>query len=246
MEYNLLLNNPANSIHTLHQRLHPRSITQPHEMMARRIKQIPTLTRVQIEEDTRHNNDLLLQTSLEEVQPIIDRIRQIGKIQPEIKRRIRHEGELEADFLKTTDDVVALVAEMGLEGSHLVADAGRLEHLNGGFLEGHVAASVEVGAAGTDGVDEFFGAENPGDTPARETEALGEAVNDEDIVFVDVFDVVSGGDDGAVTVGGVVVTAVEFVHDQGGAVTADVLDLGEFWVGDHLTGGVSGVGGEDD
>jgi len=99
-------------------------------------------------------------------------------------------------------------------------------------LEGHVAASVQVGSAGADGLDEFLGADDPCYTPAGEAEALGESIDDEYVVLVYVFDVVGGRDDGAVAVGGVVVSAVELVHDQGCAVAADVLDLCEFGVGD--------------
>jgi hypothetical protein len=57
---NSLLHNPLNRIHTPDQILHPRSIAQPHEMMTRRIEKIPALRGVQIEEDARYNNDLLL------------------------------------------------------------------------------------------------------------------------------------------------------------------------------------------
>jgi hypothetical protein len=49
--------------------------------------------------------------------------------------------------------------------------------------------------------------------PAWKAKTLGQAVDDEDVVLIDVFDVVGGRDDGAVTVAGVVVAAVEFVHD---------------------------------
>lgn len=90
-------------------------------------------------------------------------------------------------------------------------------------------------------MDKLLGANDPGYTPSRKTESLGETVNDEHIVLVHVLDVVGGRDDGAVAVCGVVVSAVELVHDQSRAVSADVLDLGEFGVGDHLAGWVTGV-----
>jgi hypothetical protein len=44
----------------------------------------------------------------------------------------------------------------------------------------------------------------------------------------------------------VVVAGVEFVEDQGGAVTADVLDQSKlFWM-ESMAGGVAWVGGQDD
>lgn len=99
---------------------------------------------------------------------------------------------------------------------------------------------------GDERLDEFLGAEDPRDSPAWEAEALGQAVDDEDVVLVDVDDVFGGADGGAVAVAGVVVARVELVRDEGGALPADVLDLGQLGVGDDAAGGVPRVGGEDD
>ena len=169
----VLLNDPRNRIQPLLQHIHPRSITQPNKVMARRVKQIPTPTRVQVEKDARHNNNFFLETSLEEVQSIVDALGQIAQIEPQVKRRVGHVGKLEADFLETAYDVVALGPEVHLQRAHLVANAGWRQHFYGGFLEGHVAATVEVGTAGADGLDEFLGANDPCYTPSGKTEALG-------------------------------------------------------------------------
>lgn len=64
---NIPLDNPLNTIKTFLQRLHLRSIAKPHEMMTGTIKQISPLARVQIEEDTRYDDDFLFETGLEEV-----------------------------------------------------------------------------------------------------------------------------------------------------------------------------------
>ena len=210
-------------------------------MVARRVEQVPTPTRVEIEKDTRDNNDLLLETGLEEVEAIVNALGEVGQVEPEVESRVGHVGELEADFLETANDVVALGAEVHLQSAHFVTDTGRRKHLNGSFLEGHVATSVKVGTAGTDGLDEFLGSNNPRYTPSGETESLGKTVNDEHIVLVYILDVVGSRDDGTVAVGGVVVSAVKLVHDQSRAVPADVLDLGKFRVGDHLARWVTGV-----
>jgi len=50
--------------------------------------------------------------------------------------------------------------------------------------------------------------------PAGETESLGQSVYEEDVVFIDVDNVFGGRDGGAVTIAGVIVAAVEFVHDE--------------------------------
>lgn len=71
---------------------------------------------------------------------------------------------------------------------------------------GYVGSTVEIATARPNGSDEFFRSNNPRNTPAGKAEPLGETVNDEDVIFVYVFDVVSRGDDGAIAIGGVVVT----------------------------------------
>jgi hypothetical protein len=191
------------------------------------VKQVPAPGGVQIEENTRDNNDFLLETRIEEVESIVDALGQAREIKPQVERRVGHVRELKADFLETSNDEIALGAEVHLQRAHLVADLGWGEHLHGGFLERHVAAAVDVGTAGSDGFDEFLGAEDPCYAPSGEAESLRETIENEYVVLVDVFDVVGRGDDSAVAVGCVVVSAVEFIHDERRAVAADVLNLSE-------------------
>jgi hypothetical protein len=94
-------------------------------------------------------------------------------------------------------------------------------------------------------LDKFFRADNPRHAPAGEAEALCQPVDEEDVVEVDVDDVGGGGEGGPVAVGGVVVARVEFVEDEGGAVTADILDEGEFFGVELVAGWVARVGGQD-
>ena len=108
--------------------------------------------------------DLLLQALLEEIQSIVDLLRQTPQIQPDIERRIGNELDLKANLLQTAKDVVALVAEVPLERFHFLEHFVGLEHGNRRFLEGYVRSSVEVGSTGTDGADEGFGSNDPGDT----------------------------------------------------------------------------------
>ena len=108
--------------------------------------------------------DLLLQALLEEIQSIIDLLRQTPQIQPDIECRIRNELNLEANLLQPAKDIIALVAEVPLERFHFLKHLVGLEHGNRRFLEGYVRSSVEVRAAGTDCADEGFGSNDPGDT----------------------------------------------------------------------------------
>nr|POE47029.1 hypothetical protein CFP56_00361 [Quercus suber] len=230
----VLLQHALEPIETLFQNLHPRAIADANKVMAGAVEEIAALAGVEVEEDARHDDDLLLQAGLEEVEPVVDLAGQLLEIEPEVEGAVGQVGEVEAHGPEAAGDVVALVAEVRLQRLHLVAHLVGLEHGDGGFLEGHVGAAVEVGATGADSFDEVLGPDDPGHAPTGQAEALGQAVDDEHVILVDVFDVVRRADDGAVAVGRVVVAAVELIHDQSGAVTAVVLDLSQFWVGNHL------------
>lgn len=215
-------------------------------MVAGRVEQIATARRVQVEEDTGNNNDLLLQTGLEEVEAVRDRAGKTLEVEPQIESRVRHVLDDEAHGAQTLHDVVTLVAEVVLQRLHLGADQAGLQHGHGRLLEGHVGTTVEVRTAGADRLNKLLGAQDPGDTPARETEALGQAVDDQDIVLVDIDNVLGRADGSAVAVASVVVARVELVADQGGVVAANVLDLSQLGVGDNTASGVAGVRGKDD
>ena len=120
--------------------------------MARAVKQIASPCRIQIEKDARNHNDLLGKTGLEEIETIRNRTRQALKVEPQVKGRVGQVPDVEAHGAQAVDDVVALVAEVVLEGHHFFLHEGGLEHGDGGFLEGHVGAAVEVGAAGADAI----------------------------------------------------------------------------------------------
>ena len=147
-------------------------------MMARAIEQVAALGRVQVEEDARHDDDLLLEAGLEEVEAVADGVRQAAEVEPDVEGAVGDVPLLEdeADLLEAAEDEVTLGEEVRLQRAHLAQDFGGLEHGDGGFLEGDVGAAVEVGAAAADGFDELLGADDPGDAPAREAEAFGETL----------------------------------------------------------------------
>jgi len=76
-------------------------------MMARTIKQISPLARIQIKEDTRDNNDLLLETSLEEVESVGDCLWELFEIEPQVERAVWHGLDDEAHGAESGDYVVA-------------------------------------------------------------------------------------------------------------------------------------------
>lgn len=119
-------------------------------MVARTVEEIPTSGGVQIEEDTGHNNDLLLQTGLEEVQTVGDLAGETFQVEPDVEGAVRHVLDHEAHVTEALDHIVALVAEVSLQRNHLLLHKGRLKHGNRGLLERCVGTTIEVGTAGAD------------------------------------------------------------------------------------------------
>jgi hypothetical protein len=66
------VNNTLNTIKTHLQHIHPRPVAQTDKVVTRAVKEITTLRRVQVKEDTRNNNDLLTQQGIKEVQAVGD------------------------------------------------------------------------------------------------------------------------------------------------------------------------------
>jgi len=135
-----------------------------------------------VKENPWHDNYLLLQARLEEIQPIsYSDTLQMTQIQPDIERASWHVVAREAHRSEPTNDVVTLVQEMMLQGFHLGVDEGRLKHLDSGLLEGDVRAVVVIRAVASEGGDECFGPKEPADAPAGEAKAFREAVDDDDV-----------------------------------------------------------------
>lgn len=91
-----------------------------------------------------------------------------------------------------------------------------------------------------------FGAQNPRNAPSRQPKPLSQAVNNQDIVFVHILDILGRRDGRSVAVAGVIVARVELVANEGGAAAANILDFGQLWIADDTAGRVAWVGGEDD
>lgn len=76
------MDNTLNSVQTHLQYVHSGTIRQTHKVVAGAVKEITTARGVQVEEDTGHNDDLLLQTSLEEVETVGNRLGKTLQVQP--------------------------------------------------------------------------------------------------------------------------------------------------------------------
>lgn len=214
--------------------------------MTRAVKQISSFRGIQIKKDAGDHDDSLFQAFLKEIQPVADRDRQATEVQPNVEGRVWHPLDVETDLLQAAQNIISLRFEVPLERLHLMEHFVGFEHGNGGFLKWDIGTAVQVGAARANRADVFLGTNHPGDAPSGEAEPFRQAIDEQNVIFVHVFDVVGGADGSPVASGGVVVTAVELVHDQGGPATTDILDFGQFGVADHLTGRIARVRGQND
>lgn len=185
----LLVHNSLNTVTARLQGRHPWAIRESDKVVARRVEQISPSRWVQVKEDTRHHNDLLLQTRLEKVQTVADGTRKTLQVEPEVKGRVGHRLDVEAHLAETVNHVVTLGAEVALERLHLAEDEAGLQHGDSGLLERHVGATVQVRTTAANGLDELLGTNDPGNTPSGQTEALGQTVNNKDVVLVDILDI---------------------------------------------------------
>ena len=103
-----LRNNSLNTIQTHLQGFHLWPIAEPHEMMAGAVEEITSLTWVQVEEDTRDDDNTLFKAGLEEVQTIGDSGRETFKVEPKIECRVRNSLDNESHLTETLDDIVSL------------------------------------------------------------------------------------------------------------------------------------------
>lgn len=76
-------------------------------MMTRRIKQISPLTRIEIEEDTRDDDNPFFETSLEEVEAVRDGFGEAFEVEPEVEGAVWDGVDDEAHFAETADYIVA-------------------------------------------------------------------------------------------------------------------------------------------
>lgn len=75
--------------------------------MTRTIEQISSLTRVEIEEDTRDDDDALFETGLEEIQAVGDLVGETFEVEPEVEGGVGDGGDFESHGAETLDYIVA-------------------------------------------------------------------------------------------------------------------------------------------
>jgi len=80
-----LLQHSSHSVESLIQIFKRRTKRETNKVMTRGFEQIPTMGRVDIEEDTRDDDGLLFEEFFEEGQTIVQRSRKLLKVKPDIE-----------------------------------------------------------------------------------------------------------------------------------------------------------------
>jgi hypothetical protein len=128
----LLVHHTLDSIKTHLQHIHLGTVRESHKVVARAVEQVTATRWVEVKEDTRDNNNLLLQAGLEEVKTISDRARKTLEVEPaihplsvafkdwkqawadfvsQVEGRVGHIFDDEAHLAQSTDDHITLVLD---------------------------------------------------------------------------------------------------------------------------------------
>lgn len=118
--------------------------------MAGGVEEVAAAGGVQVEEDARDDDDLLLEAGLEEVEAVGDGTGEALQVQPQVEGAVGHVLDDEAHVAQPPHHVVALVAEVVLQRHHLRLHQRRVQHRHRRLLERRVGAAVEVRTAGSD------------------------------------------------------------------------------------------------
>jgi len=107
-----------------------RTERKANEVVAWRREQITTVGWINFEKDSWDYDRLFFQKFFEECQAIVEGMGQRAEIEPDIEGGYRRNGNFEAKFLKTGEDVIALMLEVELQGSPLKGNMGWVEQRN--------------------------------------------------------------------------------------------------------------------
>lgn len=77
--------------------------------MARTVEEITTASGVEVEKDAGDDDDLLLETGLEEVEAVGNRAGQAFEVEPEVERAVRHVFDHKAHVTQALNYVITLV-----------------------------------------------------------------------------------------------------------------------------------------
>ena len=174
-------------------RRHRRAEREAHVAAEARGALAAALARVDVEELAGHDDDLLVERGAEEAHAVVERRRQVGDRAPDVERAVGRAVGAHAEALQAGQQAIALLAEGGVDRLGLGDDV-RVGRAAGWP---RAAAASSRRRRGTSrrwrrASMTFARADGPGDAPAGVAPVLGQAVEDDDRIAVDVLDVARG------------------------------------------------------
>jgi len=135
---------PPDSVQTLIQILKRRTEREPDEVMARRVEQVPTVGRVDVEEDSGDHDRSLFQELFEESETVVQGWWEVIQVQPDVERAEGWDVHFQPQLLKSCEDVISLRLEVSLQGEPLLGDMLGGQQREGSKLKRVISPSVEV------------------------------------------------------------------------------------------------------
>jgi len=140
------LENPRNRIKTHIEVLERRSEGDTNEVVARRVEKVAPVRWVDVEEDARDDDGLFLEKLFEERQTVVERLREVLEVEPDVEGRLGRDVDVEAKFMETLENVVALHLEVLLKSEPFYTDVLGIQEGNSRELQGMAGTTVQEGS----------------------------------------------------------------------------------------------------
>ena len=148
-----------------------------------------TTLRINIKECPRNRNHFFFQARFKERQTVIQRLWQSFKIGPNIKCSGRFTFHANPHLVQPLQHIVPLFTELTLCCHRFLNHMIRLEQAQHMFLERIVCSAIQERARTSDCVNNRLWCQCPADTPTGIAPVLGQSINNNDRVFVDIFNI---------------------------------------------------------
>lgn len=103
------------------------------------------MCRIYVEKDARNDDCFLFQKLFKECEAIVDGMRKILQVQPDVERGNRRYQDFEPDRLQTFQNVITFHLEMLLKGNPLILNMLRIQKWDSCQLEATQAILLSIG-----------------------------------------------------------------------------------------------------
>jgi hypothetical protein len=187
--------------------LHRWSVREPHVANAFALSKVPNTTRINVEKYTRNNDNLVFHAFFQKYQTIIERLRKLRQVRPNVKGRSRDPLDSNTENGQFFQHKISLLAKMALQGPRIAPNEVELHQGQGETLQRRIGTAVQIASSRTQHVDNLLGSNDPAHAETGTAPVLGQSIDNENGVSIDILNV-GGTADCLGPVGLVVVSAV--------------------------------------